>query len=350
MFYYFCKRFLLVIPTLIGIIAINFFIIQLAPGGPIEQMTSKLTNSTHGESNIGGINLQSYQGAKGLDDEFIEKLKKMYGFDKPITERFFIMIKNYICFDFGTSFYREVKVIDIIKEKLPVSISLGIFSTLIVYLVSIPLGIAKALYNGSKFDLSTSIIVALMYSIPSFLLAILLIVLFSGGSFWDLFPLKDLVSQDFNTLSLWGKVKDFLWHLTLPLICICIGGFASLTFLVKNSFLDELGKTYTLTAKSKGASNARVLYKHVFRNAMLLIISLFPATFIGMFFSSNLLIEIIFNLDGLGLLGYDSIVTRDYPIVFGTLFIFTLVGLIVGIISDILYMVIDPRINFDKAM
>ncbi len=349
MLYYFCKRFLLVIPTIIGIIAVNFFIIQLAPGGPIEQLSAKLTNSIHTESNTGSIHLQYYQGAKGLDEEFINQLKKMYGFDKSITQRFLIMLKNYIFFDFGTSFYREEKVIDIIKEKLPVSISLGIFSTIIIYLISIPLGIIKALKNGSKLDLYTSIIITLIYSIPSFLLAIILIVLFAGGSFWDIFPLKDLVSQNFESLSIWGKIKDFLWHLTLPLFCICASGFASLTFLVKNSFLDELGKSYILTAKSKGANNARIIYGHVFRNAMLLIISLFPATFVGMFFSSNLLIEIIFNLDGLGLLGYDSIITRDYPVVFGSLFIFTLIGLVVGIISDILYMIIDPRINFDKA-
>ena len=346
---YVCKRLFLVIPTLFGIIALNFFIIQLAPGGPVEQMSAKLTNTLRSESSIGSIHLQTYQGAKGLDRELIEQLKVMYGFDKPIGERFLIMLQNYIHFDFGTSFYREAEVLSIIKEKLPVSITLGVLSTLIIYCISIPLGIAKALYDGSSFDTFTSICVTLLYSIPPFLFAILLIVLFAGGSFWDIFPLKDLVSQNFDSLGTWDKIKDFLWHVTLPLLCICVGGFASLTLLVKNSFLDEIHKGYVLLARSKGASNMRVLYGHVFRNAMLLLITLFPSTFIGMFFSSNLLIEIIFNLDGLGLLGYDSVITRDYPVVFGTLFIFTLIGLFANILSDLLYMVIDPRINFDKT-
>lgn len=346
---YVCKRLFLVIPTLFGIIALNFFIIQLAPGGPVEQMSAKLTNTLRSESSIGSIHLQTYQGAKGLDRELIEQLKVMYGFDKPIGERFLIMLQNYIHFDFGTSFYREAEVLSIIKEKLPVSITLGVLSTLIIYCISIPLGIAKALYDGSSFDTFTSICVTLLYSIPPFLFAILLIVLFAGGSFWDIFPLKDLVSQNFDSLGTWDKIKDFLWHATLPLLCICVGGFASLTLLVKNSFLDEIHKGYVLLVRSKGASNMRVLYGHVFRNAMLLLITLFPSTFIGMFFSSNLLIEIIFNLDGLGLLGYDSVITRDYPVVFGTLFIFTLIGLFANILSDLLYMVIDPRINFDKT-
>lgn len=349
MFLYCCKRLILLIPTLFGIITINFFIIQLAPGGPVEQMSARITNAVHGESNMGSINLHSYQGAKGLDEELIQQLKKMYGFDKPILERFWLMIKNYMRLDFGTSFYRETSVLDIIKEKLPVSISLGIFSTLIIYLVSIPLGIAKAVRNGSKFDSITSLFIAFLYSIPSFLFAILLIVLFAGGSFWDIFPLKGLTSDNFHELSIWGKIKDYIWHLILPVACICVSGFASLTLLVKNSFLDEMGKSYILLAKSKGASDMRILYGHIFRNAMLLVIALFPATFVSMFFSSNLLIEIIFSLDGLGLLGYDSVITRDYPVVFGTLFIFTFIGLIVGIISDILYMVVDPRINFDKT-
>lgn len=349
MIFYIWKRLFLVIPTLLGIIALNFFIIQLAPGGPVEQMSARLTNTLHGESNAGSIRLQTYQGAKGLDNELIEQLKVMYGFDKPIGERFLIMLRNYIHFDFGVSFYREAEVLSIIKEKLPVSIALGVLSTLIIYCISIPLGIAKALYDGSAFDTFTSICITLLYSIPPFLFAILLIVLFSGGSFWDIFPLKDLVSKNFETLSIFEKIKDFLWHATLPLLCICVGGFASLTLLVKNSFLDEIHKGYVFLARSKGASNMRVLYGHIFRNAMLLLITLFPSTFIGMFFSSNLLIEIIFNLDGLGLLSYDSVITRDYPVVFGTLFIFTLIGLLANIISDFLYMVVDPRINFDKT-
>ena len=334
MFLYCCKRLILLIPTLFGIITINFFIIQLAPGGPVEQMSARITNAVHGESNMGSINLHSYQGAKGLDEELIQQLK---------------ILQHYMRLDFGTSFYRETSVLDIIKEKLPVSISLGIFSTLIIYLVSIPLGIAKAVRNGSKFDSITSLFIAFLYSIPSFLFAILLSVLFAGGSFWDIFPLKGLTSDNFHELSIWGKIKDYIWHLILPVACICVSGFASLTLLVKNSFLDEMGKSYILLAKSKGASDMRILYGHIFRNAMLLVIALFPATFVSMFFSSNLLIEIIFSLDGLGLLGYDSVITRDYPVVFGTLFIFTFIGLIVGIISDILYMVVDPRINFNKT-
>ena len=336
------------IPTLLGIMTINFFIIQLAPGGPVEQMSAKIANNFHSESNVGSNNLLKYQGASGLDEELIEKLKELYGFDKPILTRYFIMLKNYVMFDFGESFYRQTLVTDIIKEKLPVSISLGIFSTLLVYLISIPLGIFKAIKNGSSFDSITSIIITLLYSIPAFLLALLLIVLFSGGSFFDIFPLKGLTSDNFSTLSTWGKIRDYLWHLVLPVICISVGGFASLVLLVKNSFIEQINKTYTLLAKSKGASDMRILYAHVFRNAILLIVSLFPASFVGMFFSSNLLIEIIFSLDGLGLLGYDSILSRDYPVVFGTLFIFTLIALIAGIISDVLMMIIDPRINFDK--
>ena len=349
MLLYSFKRLSLLIPTLIGIIAVNFFIIQLAPGGPIEQISAKLANSPKAESSIGSNHFSSYQGSRGLDSDLIEKLKIEYGFDKPMIERFWLMLKNFAQLEFGNSFYREAKVIDIIKEKMPTSLSLGIFSTLIVYLISLPLGIAKACKDGSNFDATTSSLLALAYAIPPFLLAILLIVLFCGGSFWGIFPLKGLTSENFQDLSPLGKITDYLWHLVLPLICICLGGFASLTLLVKNSFLDELGKSYVLLALAKGASKARLLYSHVLRNACLLLVSLFPATFVGMFFSSNLLIEIIFSLDGLGLLGYESILSRDYPVIFGTLFIFTLIGLVVGIISDVIYMVIDPRISFEKA-
>ncbi|RDU73433.1 microcin C ABC transporter permease YejB [Helicobacter aurati] len=349
MLFYICKRLLLIIPTLFGIIAINFFIIQLAPGGPIEQISAKFSNTTGNESNIGSVHLASYQGSRGLDSELIEQLRKEYGFDKPLMQRFWLVVENFVKLDFGTSFYREAKVIDIIKEKMPTSISLGVFSTIIIYLISIPLGIAKACKDGTSFDTFTSSLLAIGYAIPSFLFAILLIMLFCGGSFWDILPMKGLVSENFEELSFADKILDYLQHLILPLVCICIGGFASLTLLVKNSFLDEISKTYVVLAMAKGASNASILYGHVFRNACLLLVSLFPATFIGMFFSSNLLIEIVFSLDGLGLLGYDSIISRDYPVIFGTLFIFTLIGLIVNIISDILYMIIDPRITFDKA-
>lgn len=349
MFIYILKRLALLIPTLLGIITINFFIIQLSPGGPVELMSSKLTQNIHSESNIGSNSLTSYKASLGLDPELIDRLKKEYGFDKSIGERYFLMLKKYLMFDFGYSFYRDTKVIDIIKEKLPVSISLGIFSTIIIYLISIPLGILKACKNGLRIDSITSFVIVIFHSIPSFLFAILLIVLFAGGSFYDIFPLKGLVSDNFEQLSAFEKIEDYLWHLALPVFCIAIGSLASLTLLVKNSFLDEMSKSYVLLARSKGASLNRILYLHIFRNAMLIVISLFPATFISMFFSSNLLIEIIFSLDGLGLLGFDSIVSRDYPVVFASLYIFTLIGLVVGILSDITYTIVDPRINFEKS-
>lgn len=289
-----------------------------------------------------------YKGAVGLDPELIAHINALYGFDKPLLERYVIMLKNYMCFDFGESFYRQNKVLDIIKEKLPVSISLGVFSTLIIYLVSIPLGIAKARRHRSGFDVASSFVIIIANAIPSFLFAIFLIVLFAGGSYLDIFPLRGLVSEDFHTLSLIDKIKDYLWHLALPVFCISIGGFATLTMLTKNCFLEEIHKTYVQTARAKGASEQAILYRHIFRNAMLLIVSGFPVVFVSMFFSGSLLIEIIFSLDGLGLLGYESVVNRDYPVIFGTLYIFTFLALVVGIISDVLYMCIDPRIHFDK--
>lgn len=347
MWLYIFKRLLLVIPTLLGIVTINFFIIQLAPGGPVEQMMAKVEKiSSNAETHLGTNGV--YRGGEGVDKDLLKSLEKEYGFDKPIGERYLLMLKNYLSFDFGQSFYRQINVIDLIKEKLPVSISLGVFSTLLIYLISIPLGIYKARHNGSKLDVLSSVLIIIANAIPAFLFAILLIVLFSGGSYWDIFPLRGLTSDDFDSLSFFGKIKDYLWHITLPVICLSIGGFATLTLLVKNSFLDEINKLYVRTAIAKGAGDKRVLYGHIFRNAMLLVISSFPSAFLGMFFSGSLLIEIIFSLDGLGLLGYQSIVTRDYPVVFGSLYIFTLLGLIVGIISDILYTFIDPRIDFEK--
>lgn len=349
MFKYILKRLLLIIPTLFGIITINFFIIQIAPGGPVEQMMAKIQHiGVSGESSVGSVGNKAYRGAEGMDNDLLESLKKLYGFDKPLWQRYVIMIKNYLKFDFGESFYRPISVVDLIKEKLPVSISLGVFSTILIYFISIPLGIFKARRNGSKIDIFTSLVVVIANAIPAFLFAILLIVLFAGGSYWDIFPLRGLTSDDFDTLSLFDKVKDYLWHITLPVLCLSIGGFATLTLLVKNSFLDEMNKLYVTTARAKGASEGRILYRHIFRNAMLLVISSFPMAFLGMFFSGSLLIEIIFSLDGLGLLGYDSIVNRDYPVVFGTLYIFTILGLIVSLISDILYTFIDPRIDFEK--
>lgn len=347
MLHYIFKRLLLLIPTLFGILTLNFLLIQIAPGGPVERTIAQLENlNKPAESTIAQKTL--YKGAVGLDPELIAHINALYGFDKPLLERYVIMLKNYVCFDFGESFYRQNKVLDIIKEKLPVSISLGVFSTLLIYLVSIPLGIAKARRHRSGFDVASSFVIIIANAIPSFLFAIFLIVLFAGGSYLDIFPLRGLVSEDFHTLSLIDKIKDYLWHLALPVFCISIGGFATLTMLTKNCFLEEIHKTYVQTARAKGASEQAILYRHIFRNAMLLIVSGFPVVFVSMFFSGSLLIEIIFSLDGLGLLGYESVVNRDYPVIFGTLYIFTFLALVVGIISDVLYMCIDPRIHFDK--
>ncbi|MDH1106243.1 microcin C ABC transporter permease YejB [Pseudomonas otitidis] len=355
---YILRRLLLIIPTLFGILLINFIIIQAAPGGPVEQMIAKLEgfdaasggatgriSGGGGEVSVAGSN---YRGAQGLDPELIKEIEKMYGFDKPAPERFWLMVKNYLHFDFGNSFFRDAKVTDLILEKMPVSISLGLWSTLIMYLVSVPLGIAKAVRHGSVFDVWTSTAIIVGYAIPAFLFAILLIVLFAGGSYYDWFPLRGLTSNHFDELSLGGKVLDYFWHLALPVTALVIGNFATLTFLTKNSFLDEINKQYVITARAKGLSENRVLYGHVFRNAMLLIIAGFPAAFISMFFTGSLLIEVIFSLDGLGLLSFESAVNRDYPVVFGTLFIFTLLGLLVKLIGDVTYTLVDPRIDFES--
>jgi len=355
---YILRRLLLIIPTLFGILLINFIIVQAAPGGPVEQMIAKLEgfdaasggatgriSGGGGEVSVAGSN---YRGAQGLDPELIKEIERMYGFDKPAHQRFWIMLNNYLHLDFGSSFFRDAKVTDLILEKMPVSISLGLWSTLIMYLVSIPLGIAKATRHGSTFDLWTSTAIIIGYAIPAFLFAILLIVLFAGGSYWDWFPLRGLTSNNFDELSLGGKILDYFWHLTLPVTALVIGSFASLTMLTKNSFLDEINKQYVVTARAKGLTERRVLYGHVFRNAMLIIIAGFPAAFIGIFFTGSLLIEVIFSLDGLGLLGFEAAINRDYPVVFGTLFIFTLVGLLVKLIGDITYTLVDPRIDFES--
>ena len=358
---YIIRRLLLVIPTLIGIMTVNFIIVQNAPGGPVEQMIAKLqgeaVSATERVSGGGeDIKIQKsavsdkpskYRGAQGLAPELVEEIERMYGFDKPLHVRFFKMLRDYASFNFGESFFRDQKVVDLVLEKMPVSISLGIWSTLAVYLVCIPLGIRKALKHGSRFDVWSSTIVILGNAIPSFLFAILLIVLFSGGSYFSWFPLRGLVSDNFSTMPWWQQLYDYLWHLVLPITAILIGSFASLTMLTKNSFLDEINKQYVITARSKGITERRVIYKHVFRNAMLIIIAGFPAAFIGMFFTGSMLIEIIFSLDGLGLMGYEAIIQRDYPVMFGTLFVFSLLGLIVGIVSDLMYTVIDPRIDFE---
>ena len=358
---YIIRRLLLVIPTLIGIMTVNFVIIQIAPGGPVEQMIAKLQGEAvsaterlsgggedvKGQKKAVSEKTSKYRGAQGLAPELVKEIEQMYGFDKPVHVRFFNMMLDYATFDFGDSFFRDQKVVDLVLEKMPVSISLGIWSTLAIYLVSIPLGIRKALKHGSRFDVWSSTVVILGNAIPTFLFAILLIILFAGGSYFSWFPLRGLVSDNISTLPWWQQILDYFWHLVLPITAILIGSFASLTMLTKNSFLDEINRQYVITARAKGIAERRVLYGHVFRNAMLIIIAGFPAAFIGMFFTGSLLIEIIFSLDGLGLLGFESTIQRDYPVMFGTLFIFTLLGLIVGIISDIMYTVIDPRIDFE---
>ena len=351
---YIVRRLLLIIPTLFGILLINFIIIQAAPGGPVEQMIAKLEGFEGATSRIAGGGAEvsvagsNYRGAQGLDPELVAEIEKMYGFDKSAPERFWLMIKSYAQLDFGQSFFRDASVVDLILEKMPVSISLGLWSTLITYLISIPLGIAKATRHGSAFDVWTSSAIIVGYAIPAFLFAILLIVLFAGGSYWDWFPLRGLTSGNFDELSLGGKILDYFWHLALPVTALVIGNFATLTLLTKNSFLDEIGKQYVVTARAKGLTDNRVLYGHVFRNAMLIVVAGFPSAFLGIFFAGSMLIEVIFSLDGLGLLGFESIVNRDYPVVFGTLFIFSLFGLVAKLLSDLMYTLIDPRIDFDS--
>ena len=367
---YIFRRLLLIIPTVVGIMLVSFIVIQAAPGGPVERViaqlsgtdvaaTSRIGGSGGGDFGGGGGNAQSpsgsvgaapskYRGAQGLDPEFIRQLEVQFGFDKPPTERFFLMMGNYIRFDFGDSYFRDISVIELILEKMPVSISLGLWMTLLTYSISIPLGIAKAVRDGSRFDVWTSGVIIVGYAIPGFLFAVLLIVLFSGGTFLDWFPLRGLTSENFDDLSIFGKITDYFWHLALPLISMALGAFATTSLLTKNSFLDEIRKQYVVTARSKGLGEREVLYGHVFRNAMLIIIAGFPGAFIGAFFAGSLLIETIFSLDGLGLLSFVSIIDRDYPVVFGTLYIFSLMGLVVNLISDLTYTWIDPRIDFER--
>ncbi|MFW1857185.1 microcin C ABC transporter permease YejB [Acinetobacter defluvii] len=352
---YILKRLLLIIPTLFFILLINFVVVQLAPGGPVEQAIQQaesfqgMGNATMGAEVASSSNQASqYQGARGLSDEMVEKIKAQYGFDKSAPERFWMMLKGYLHFDFGTSFFKDKPVTQLLWEKMPVTVSLGLWSTLLIYLVSIPLGIKKAKQHGMIFDKSTSLLLAVGYAVPSFVFAVLLIVFFAGGSYFQWFPLQGLVSDDFHSLSLVGKIKDYFWHMTLPLIAIVLGGFAGLTYLTKYSFMEELNKQYVIAARAKGLNENRVLYGHVFRNAMLIVIAGLPEALVGIFFVGNLFIEIIFNLDGLGLLGFEAITQRDYPVIFGTLFLFTLLGLVLRLISDVLYQVIDPRINFES--
>ena len=364
---YILKRILLMIPTLLGIMLMTFAVIQFVPGGPVEQVIAKMqgtdTDSTGrisgntGNEAGGGTQMQGgaadatafkYRGAQGLDPEFIKSLEKQFGFDKPAPERFLPMMRDYFTFNFGQSYFRDRSVLSLIAEKLPVSISLGLWLTLIQYLVSIPLGIRKAVKDGSTFDVWTSGVIIIGYAIPSFIFAIMLIVLFAGGSYFSWFPLRGLTSDNFEELSLMGKIADYAWHLALPLFAMAIGSFATMTMLTKNSFLDEIRKQYVMTARAKGLTERQVLYGHVFRNAMLLVIAGFPGAFIGAFFASSLLIETIFSLDGLGYLFFKATLDRDYPIVFASLYIFTLMGLVVQLISDLTYTWIDPRIDFEK--
>jgi microcin C transport system permease protein len=366
---YLLKRLLLVIPTLFGIMLISFVIVQFAPGGPVERIIAQLTGHDSsivsriggggGDTLSGGAQSQmgqggadainsKYRGAQGLDPEFIKSLEKQFGFDKPAYERFFIMMKNYVTFDFGTSYFRDVSVLQLIKEKLPVSISLGLWMTLLTYLISVPLGIRKAVRDGEPFDRWTSAVLVVGYAIPGFLFAVLLLILFAGSSFFQWFPSRGLTSDNWDQLSLLGKIGDYFWHLTLPLLAMAVTSFTTMTFLTKNSFLDEIRKQYVVTARAKGLNENQVLYGHVFRNAMLLIIAGFPGAFISAFFSGALLIETIFSLDGLGLLSFESIEKRDYPVVFATLWIFSLLGLVVNIVSDFVYTLVDPRIDFES--
>ncbi|MCE0731719.1 MAG: microcin C ABC transporter permease YejB [Pseudomonadota bacterium] len=350
---YVLRRLLLMIPTLLGIMLLNFIIVQAAPGGPIDQMLARFEgvdsmSSTRLDTGGGEVVVQDEsRGARGIDPRFIEQLEAQFGFDQPAHERFLGMLADYATFDFGVSFFRDRPVIELMIERLPVSVSLGLWTTLLVYLISIPLGIRKALHHGSRFDVWTSGLVIVGYAIPGFLFAILLIVLFAGGSYWDLFPLRGLTSPNFDELSAWGKVKDYVWHITLPVIAMTIGSFATLTMLTKNSFLDEIHKQYVLTARAKGASDQRVLYGHVFRNAMLIIIAGLPGALVSIFFTGSLLIEVIFSLEGLGLLGFEAVMQRDYPVIFGTLYLYTLIGLLLKLVSDLTYVWVDPRIDFE---
>jgi microcin C transport system permease protein len=375
---YILRRLLLVIPTLFGVMVINFALTQFVPGGPIQQIQARFEGDGDAVQNLAGTEDagvkeadKGYAGAQGLPPEFLARLEVQFGFSRivcdpgftgepslkapecrkeaiPALERFFIMMGKYMTFDFGQSYFRSVSVVDLVLEKMPVSITLGLWSTLIAYLISIPLGIRKAVRDGTQFDTWTSGIIIAAYAIPGFLFAIMLMVVFAGGSYYQWFPLRGLTSDDFDQMSLWGKATDYLWHITLPVTAQLISSFAVLTLLTKNSFLDEIKKQYVMTARAKGLSEGRVLYGHVFRNAMLIVIAGFPGLFIGVFFGGSLIIEMIFSLDGLGLLSYRSIVERDYPVIFGTLFAFGLIGLVVGIISDLTYVLVDPRIDFER--
>ncbi len=362
---YIIRRLLLIVPTLFGIMVLNFIIVQVAPGGPVEQLLAKFEQQTieatarvsglggsetggGREPDRGGTAQSKYRGAQGLDPEIIAEIEKQFGFDKPLHERFFLMIRNYVTFDFGTSYFRDQRVVDMVLERMPVSISIGLWTTVLAYLISIPLGIGKAVRDGTRFDIWTSGAIIVGNAIPAFLFAILLIVLFAGGRYFDLFPLRGLVSDNWDDLTWPARIVDYLWHMALPVTALVVGSFAGLTMLTKNSFLEEINKQYVLTARAKGLAERHVLYRHVFRNAMLIVIAGFPGAFISIFFTGALLIEIIFSLNGLGLLGFEAVVNRDYPIMFASIYFFTLIGLLTRLISDVVYTVVDPRIDFES--
>lgn len=346
MLYYICKRLLLMIPTLFGVMLVTFVVTQFVPGGPVEKLIAEMAGYGEAQEAVSG---SFYRGDAGVDNERVEALRKLYGFDRPATERFLVMMRNYLVFDFGESYYYKRSVVDLVLARMPVSMSLGLWSFLIVYGVCIPLGIRKAVLDGSRFDVLTSTIILVGYAIPGFVLGIALIVLFGGGSFWNIFPLRGLVSDDWSTMS-WGmKILDYLWHMVLPITAGAVGSLAVMTMLTKNSFLEEIRKQYVLTARAKGLSENQVLYKHVFRNAIIPIITGFPGYFIASFFTGSLLIETIFSLDGMGLLAYQSVLNRDYPVVLGTLYFFTLIGLVSRLLSDLSYIVADPRISFEDV-
>ncbi len=357
---YVLRRLALMVPTLIGIMIINFMIVQLAPGGPIDLIIEQMMSGSSGALSTRGAGASMDVGAssvmdssgrdaasRGLDPDLLADLEKQFGFDKPLHERFLTMMGGYLRLDFGESFYQDRPVLDLLLERLPVSMSLGLWSMLLIYLISVPLGVRKAVKNGTRFDAWSSAVIFVGYAVPGFLFAVVLIIVFAGGSYFDWFPLRGLVSDDFAELSLLGKIGDYFWHLALPIAALTIGGFATLTMLTKNSFLEEISKQFVLTARAKGLSEGRVLYGHVFRNAMLIVIAGFPAALIGILFTGSLLIEVIFSLDGIGLLGFEAVISRDYPIMFGTLFIFTVIGLMLQLIGDITYTLVDPRIDFE---
>ena len=368
MFAYIIRRLLLIVPTLFGIMVVNFIIVQAAPGGPVEQTIARISGTAveatarisgtgadapaggqqAQQGQQGGDSVSTYRGARGLDPALIKEIERLYGFDKPAHERFLQMMGNYLRFDFGESFFRNRDVVDLVIEKMPVSISLGLWTTLLIYLISIPLGVSKAVRDGTRFDVWTSAVVIVGYAIPGFLFAILLVVLFAGGSFFDIFPLRGLTSPNWDDMSWLARIADYFWHITLPVTALVIGGFAGLTMLTKNSFLEEINKQYVVTARAKGLDEKRVLYGHVFRNAMLIVAAGFPSAFVSILFTGALLVEVIFSLDGLGLLGFEAAINRDYPVMFGTLFVFTLLGLVLNLIGDLTYHAIDPRIDFER--